>query len=180
MIRLFVAVPLPEEVRRRLVGLNSGLKGARWVAEENMHITLRFIGQVDETGAGDIDQRLGEVRAPAFDLALAGLGCFESGGRGRSVWAGVGKSESLAYLRDKVESAVVRAGLEPEGRKFKPHITLARFKKVPSRRLAPMLAEHGGFSAGPFLIDRFVLLQSHLSHKGAAYEELAGYPLQRG
>ncbi len=178
MIRLFAAVPLPWEIQERLSDLAAGLPGARWVPPENMHITLRFIGEVDRGTADDIDGLLSGVRAPAFELSFAGVGTFGSGRQVRAAWIGVEKSEALHHLRDKVESAAVRAGLEPERRKFTPHVTLARFKKAsPGSHLARWIEAHGGFSAGPFDVDRFTLFQSHLGREGAHYEAVAEYPL---
>ena len=176
-MRLFVGVPLPAEVRESLANLCSGVPGARWVDTGTIHITLRFIGEVDAIQAEDIDAALGDVRQPAFELALGGVGCFASGRKVRAVWAGVAKSDGLAHLRDKVESAIVRAGFEPERRKFKPHVTLARFRNTSSARVAPYLETHNAFAAGPFPVDRFDLLRSHLSHAGAKYETIADYPL---
>ena len=176
-MRLFVGVPLPAEVRESLANLCSGVPGARWVDTGTIHITLRFIGEVDAIQAEDIDAALGDVRQPAFELALGGVGCFASGRKVRAVWAGVVKSDGLAHLRDKVESAIVRAGFEPERRKFKPHVTLARFRNTSSARVAPYLETHNAFAAGPFPVDRFDLLRSHLSHAGARYQTIADYPL---
>ncbi len=176
-MRLFVGVPLPAAVRESLADLRSGLPGARWVDADNMHVSLRFIGEVDGIQAEDIDAALGDVREPAFRLALRGVGCFDSRRKVRSVWAGVTQSDGLAHLRDKVESAIVRAGFEPERRKFKPHVTLARFKNTPSARVGPYLETHNAFAAGPFPVDRFDLLRSYLSHTGARYQSIADYPL---
>ncbi len=177
MIRLFVGVPLPAEVRESLESLCSGVPGARWVDTDTIHITLRFIGEVDSIQAEDIDAALGDVRGPAFRLALRGVGCFDSRRKVRAVWAGVARSDGLMHLRDKVESAIVRAGFEPERRKFKPHVTLARLKATPSARVGPYLETHNTFAAGPFPVDRFDLLRSHLSHTGARYQTIADYPL---
>ena len=176
-MRLFVGVPLPAEVRKSLANLCSGVPGARWVDTGTIHITLRFIGEVDAIQAEDIDAALSDVRQPAFELALGGVGCFASGRKVRAVWAGVVKSDGLAHLRDKVESAIVRAGFEPERRKFRPHVTLARFRNTTSARVAPYLETHNAFAAGPFPVDRFDLLRSHLSHAGARYQTIADYPL---
>ncbi len=176
-MRLFVGVPLPPEVRESLGNLCSGVPGARWVDTDNMHVSLRFIGEVDSIQAEDIDAALSDVREPAFRLALRGVGCFDSGRKVRTVWAGVAMSDGLMHLRDKVESAIVRAGFEPERRKFKPHITLARFKNTPSARVGPYLETHNTFAAGPFPVDRFHLLRSYLGHAGAQYQTIADYPL---
>ncbi len=177
-MRLFVGVPLPAEVRESLGSLCSGVPGARWVDTDNMHVTLRFIGEVDSIQAEDIDAALSDVREPAFELALGGVGCFDSGRKVRMVWAGVARSDGLMHLRDKVESTIVRAGFEPERRKFKPHVTLARLRNTTSARVGPYLETHNTFAAGPFPVDRFELLRSYLSHTGARYQSIADYPLE--
>lgn len=177
MIRIFVGVPLPEGVRERLAGLCSGLPGARWVAPENLHVTLRFIGEVDEAEAEDIDAALAAIRHGAFPLALAGADCFGSSNKVRVVFAGVEPSEPLMHLYGKVESVLVRLGLEPEGRKYKPHVTLARLRNTPRRRVGDFLAAAGPFRAEPFPVTGFTLFRSFLGRQGAHYEALAEYPL---
>jgi 2'-5' RNA ligase len=176
-MRLFVAVPLPEAVRDRLAGLGAGLPGARWVEADNMHVSLRFIGEVDEGAAEDLDAALSAIHGAAFDLSLAGVGCFESGRRVRVVWAGVNPSPALTHLHGKVESAVVRSGFGPERRKFKPHVTLARLKNTPVGKVGGFLEAGHGFAAGPVPVTRFTLYRSHLTRDGAHYEALAEYPL---
>lgn len=177
MIRLFVALPLPEDVRDRLARLASGLPGARWVPPENYHVTLRFIGEVPEDTAHDVDAALDMVSASPFPVTLDGMGTFGSGHRMRTLWAGVAPSEPLRHLRDKVESALVRAGLPPEERKFTPHVTLARLGDTPQGRLADWMAGNGMFTAGPVSADRFVLYESVLGRGGSAYHALRDYPL---
>lgn len=177
MLRLFVAVPLPENVRSDLSSLCSGVPGARWVAAENMHLTLRFIGEVGRGDADDIHQALGRIRLPAFELAVAGVGCFESGHKIHTLWANVEKNELLSRLREKVEAAVVRVGLAPERRKFKAHVTLARFRKGSGTRVGAYIENHDRFRSGPFSVEYFTLFRSHLGSEGPHYEPLAEYPL---
>src|SRR5664279_2338417 len=127
MIRLFTAVEIPDAVQLRLSLLQGGIPRARWMPRENLHLTLRFIGEVDHTVARDIDDVLAEIRAPAFTLVLKGVGEF---GRkeGRALWAGVSNGDALQYLAAKIESALQRMGLPAETRKYSPHVTLARLK----------------------------------------------------
>jgi 2'-5' RNA ligase len=176
-MRLFVALCLPETLRSRLCGLCAGLPGARWVAPENLHLTLRFIGEVDGREAEDIDAALSGVRFPRFPLTLAGVGEFADGRRLRSIWVGVENNEMLERLQVKVEHAVQRAGRPPEQRKFKPHITLARFKSHPGGRLQDYFAEHALFRGPPFEVTDFTLFSSFLAHEGAIYSPEAVYPL---
>lgn len=177
MIRLFVALDFPPEVRERLAGLQGGVPGARWSEPGTLHLTLRFIGEVPEDQAHDIDAALAEVEASAFPLTLDGVGSFGHGRGARVLWAGVERNEALTRLAAKVESALVRAGLPAEERKFTPHVTLARLRDANAERVARFLSERGFFRAGPFPVDHVTLYRSHLGKGGSVYEPLASYPL---
>ncbi len=181
MMRLFVALSLPVDVRARLAALQTGLAGARWIDAPRMHLTLRFIGEVPEVDARDMDFALQGIHAPAFDVTLDGVGYFERRGLVHAVWARIARNEALSHLQAKVESAMVRCGLEPEGRKFTPHITLARLKDVPAHNIGPWMQHAHGVGApvgsSSFHVDGFVLYQSFRSRNGAKYEPLAEYPL---
>ena len=189
MIRLFVGLNIPKEARRRLAVLLSGLSDARWVDPASMHITLRFIGEVDEAVGEHLADALVAISAPAFEIAFAGLGAFKRGQRPTALWAGVAAEPRLDHLHAKIESAMVRAGLQSEARKFSPHVTLARFrarfgnsrktKASPINKIARWLESHGGFRTAPFAVNRFVLFRSRLGSGGAHYEEVAAYPLNR-
>jgi len=176
-MRLFIALALPARLREELGRLCSGLRNARWVRPENMHVTLRFVGAADKVQAADLDLALETVKAAPFELALSGVGTFGAGRKVRSVWAGVEKSPALARLQAKVETAVQRAGLGAEGRKYTPHVTLARFKNSPGPRMGGFLETRTGFAAGPISIDRFTLFESRLGHEGPHYEVLREYGL---
>lgn len=177
MFRLFVGIELPNDVRVRLAALCSGLPGAKWIDSENMHLTIRFIGEVDGALAEDIDMALSRVAAPPFDIVLSGIGCFESSGKVHTLWMGLEKQPSLLHLYGKVESALVRAGCEPERRKFKPHITLARLRGGGEKRIAFFIQAHNHLVLGPFSVDHFTLFRSHLGREKAHYEPLADYSL---
>ncbi len=176
-MRLFVGLALPEDIRFRLARLKGGLKGARWVAPENLHLSLRFIGEVDGGEDQDIDAALQTVDAAPFALMLSGLGAFERRGRVHAVWAGVENSDALGALQASVAMALIDAGLEPEHRRFKPHVTLARMKGGSATEAGLFLESHAGFTAGPVTVDTFTLFESHLGHGGAHYVALAEYPL---
>ncbi|MEI8394257.1 MAG: RNA 2',3'-cyclic phosphodiesterase [Rhodospirillaceae bacterium] len=176
MMRLFVALALPGDVRSRLVGLCAGVPGARWVEPEDMHLTLRFIGEIEEHLLSELHDALAGVIAPSFDLVLEGLGQFGAGHQARTLWLGVSHNENLLHLQAKVESALVRAGLPPEPRKFTPHVTLARLKEPSSERLARFLAGNGMFRSQPITVDRFILYRSYKGRAGPLYEALAEYP----
>ncbi len=178
MMRLFVALPLPVDVRARLGALQSGLAGARWIDQGLMHITLRFIGEVSEVDARDLSDALDGIDVPVFDLTLNGVGYFERRGVAHTLWAGIQRDEALMRLQAKVESAVVRAGQPREQRKFAPHVTIARLRDVPVDRLGHWLEDLGPVAQTPFTVDRFILFQSFRGHGGAEYLPLAEYPLR--
>ncbi len=177
-MRLFVGLTLPSHIRQDFAALGSGLPGARWVDAYNLHMTLRFIGEADGPAAEELNAALASVRAPGFELAFDGLGSFASGRRVRAVWVGAEPAPALLHLHQRIESAVVGAGFEPEHRKFKPHVTLARLKGGSPQRVGEYLESRGGFSVPPFPVSAFTLFRSHLGHAGAQYEALADYPLE--
>lgn len=177
MIRLFVGVGLPEDIRARLAGLQAGVPGARWVPPENIHLSLRFIGDVNEGEADDIHDALESVRTRRFALSLAGVGHFESAGQVHTLWVGVDKNPDLVALRDRVESALVRIGRPPEGRRFTPHVTLARLRDAAIGRVSTFLAVNALFRAGPIAVDRFTLYSSAMQGHGRLYRPEADYAL---
>jgi len=130
MHRLFVALRPPAEMRAQLLGLMGGVPGARWQSDDQLHLTLRFIGEVDRPQADDIAASLGTIDRPRPTIALRGAGSFGHKGRVHSVWAGVAPDEALHQLHDRVSRALVLAGVAVEQRAFKPHITLARTTSV--------------------------------------------------
>lgn len=177
MIRLFVAVDLAEPVRQQLAGLCFGLPGAHWVTAEQMHLTLRFIGEVDGAMFRDIRDALAGVRSGSFAMQVRGLGYFPPRQSPRVLWAGVAKNDAIILLRNRVEAALVRCGLEPEGRKFSPHITLARLRDTPLSRLTNFLAGNALFTSEPFMISEFHLYSSQLTAKGAIHQVETSYTL---
>lgn len=177
MIRLFVGLELPETVRERLHGLAGGVPGARWIEPENIHLTLRFVGNVADDIVGDIDEALARVRSESFDMEIAGMGDFSRGRRPAMIWAGVRPVPALMDLQRRIEAAMVKAGFAPEGRRFTPHVTLARLKNGEAGRVRAFVAEHNLFRIDPFPVTRFTLFSSHLGRKGASYRAEADYPL---
>jgi RNA 2',3'-cyclic 3'-phosphodiesterase len=177
MIRLFTAVEIPESVRLRLTLLQGGVPGARWQPAENLHLTLRFIGEVDEPTASDIDAVLGALDVPAFEMSLKGVGQF-GGKEGRALWAGVAANPALTHLTAKIESALQRMGLPAETRKFTPHVTLARLRDAPLAKVQEFLAAHSLFDSGQFPVRAFTLFSSHQTPKGSLYRPERVYPLE--
>ena len=177
MIRLFIGIPLPDNLRQRLALMQAGVPDARWVPPENLHLTLRFIGEVEEPAAQDVHDALSRLNIAAFPLTLRGAGLFSAGKRPRALWVGVEENPALHYLQSKVERAVQKAGLEPEHRHFTPHVTIARVSKSPLNRLESFVAEHDSFSAAPVTIDQFALYESQLGKAQAHYQRLVDYPM---
>ena len=177
MLRLFVGISFPPELKLRLSLLCSGVPGAKWVDPGNFHLTLRFIGEIGEDVAADIDDALSRLRARRFNLQIAGTGVFGNGDKPRSLWAGVERSAELVALRDKVEQAMIRVGLPPEPRKFAPHVTLGRLRDPPMDKLRDFLAAHARFRAEPLPVAGFSLVASFQTKAGSVYEDQADYPL---
>ena len=169
MIRLFTALEVPDEVADCLTPLQRGLHSARWVARENLHITLRFIGAVDERMAGEIDDALTGFKAKPFFLQVTHLGSFGDSKKARSVWAGLAPSEPLDHLNAKIERLFQQLGLPADKRKFTPHITLGRVRDIHNGDVATWIEEMGKLECPPFEVTRFVLFSSQTRAEGAVY-----------
>lgn len=179
MMRLFAALELPEAVADRLAPLQAGLPGARWVPRANLHLTLRFFGEVDDPVAHDLDDALGRLEAPSFDLTLQGVTWFGDERKPRQLVVLAQPDPALLHLQAKVDRAAVAAGLAADGRRrYVPHVTLARFNARPGDRLFAWHAQHNLIGIGPIRVDRFVLYRSFLGAAGPVYRPLADYPLR--
>lgn len=176
MHRLFVGLRPPPAIRARLLGTMGGVPGARWQSDEQLHLTLRFIGEVDRRTAEDAAHALATVHAAPLTLRIEGVGQFDKRGRTNALWAGARPHEGVAALHKKVDQALARAGLEPERRAYLPHITLARMSggAGPTNR---WLADQAGLTSEPFTLGHFMLFESHLGQGGATYEAIERYPL---
>ena len=176
MHRLFVAIRPPAAIRAILLGAMGGISGARWQSEDQLHLTLRFIGEVDRHLAGDVHAALGAIHQPAFEIALNGIGAFDRRGWPDAVWAGVAPHEPLKALHKKVDAALRRVGVAPDQRAFLPHITLARLKRA-SGTVGNLLECSGGLTSPPFRVDHIGLFESTLTPDGAVYSRVERYPL---
>lgn len=175
-LRLFLALPVPAHIARRLETLQADVPGASWRTAEQYHLTLRFIGDVDEAAARDIDAELGLVVAAPFGIALSGVGSF--GGREpTALWAGVSDSAPLIRLAGACESAVRRAGLAAENRRYRPHVTLAYLHGTRDAEVARFLADAAEFRTEAFVVDHFCMYSSRPTKAGSRYVEEAVYPL---
>jgi 2'-5' RNA ligase len=176
VIRLFLALALPDVVVAGLLAMQSGVPGARWSTREQLHLTLRFIGEVDERDADAIDEVLAGISVPRFELELKGVGAF--GGKSpHALWAGIAPSEPLMHLHRKIESAIQRLGFPAEERKYTPHVTLARLRGTPAGRVMDFLSDHALYASGPFQAKTFTLFSSRLTASGSRYVAERDYEL---
>lgn len=176
MPRLFTAIRPPTAIRQQLTGLMGGVRGARWQEDDQIHLTLRFIGEVDRHMAADVAAVLGQVRHPPFEIALNSLGEFDRRGRRDTLWAGVAPHDQLVALHNKIDQALARIGLPPETRTYLPHITLARFGRE-AGDIEGFASHYGGLSSTPFPVGHFILFESSLGREGARYDVVERYAL---
>lgn len=180
MPRLFTGIEIPLEQREELAHLRRPLPGnSRWLEPENLHLTLRFAGDIDNQRAEEFADRLAGIEVNAFQMRLSGLGTF-GGNEPRSIWAGVEAGPQLETLARANERAARAAGLPPEGRAFKPHVTLARVKYTSAAEVARVLGRIGAFRTQPFLVGRFVLFSSRPKSGGGPYVVEEAFPLRGG
>lgn len=181
MPRLFVAVPMPEEVSAELERLAIGLPGIRWTDPEQYHLTLRFIGDVEHSLFYEIGEALAGIAHPPFELTLQGLGTFPPRGEPHTLWVGVAESEPLQVLRRKVERTLREVGVENERRNFQPHVTLGRIREpLPEARFGSWLARRSLFRTAPFPVSAFDLYSSLLRPEGAEHVVEASYDFVTG
>jgi 2'-5' RNA ligase len=176
MPRLFTGLEIPEDVAQSLSMLRGGLPGARWIDPENYHVTLRFIGDVDDVVAHEVASMLGRVRRGAFELRVEELKSF-GGRKPRAIVATLGPAQAVMELQAEHERLMQRVGLEPEGRKYIPHVTLARLRDSSNRQVADYLSLRAPLHSPLFTVPRFVLFSSRASVGGGPYVVEAAYPL---
>ncbi len=175
MHRLFVAIRPAEDIRDLLIDVMDDGADFRWQSDEQIPLTLRFVGEVERPLANDLALAMAGLSAPMFELRLSGLGTFDHRAGG-AIWAGVEPAEPVRELAAKIERICQSVGLAPERRAFKPHITLARWKGPRSREARAFL-DGRTVTSGPFKVDRVILYESRLSRHGAHYEEVESFPL---
>ena len=177
MHRLFVAIRPPEPIRDLLIDSMDDGAEFRWQSDDQLHLTLKFIGEVERPLADDIADALAKLRSSPFELRIAGVGRFDQSNSG-ALWAGVAPKEPVAALAAKIDRACLSVGISPERRAFHPHVTLARWTGRRSREAAAFVERNAGLASPPFTVDAFSLFESRLSRHGAHYEEAASYPLE--
>jgi RNA 2',3'-cyclic 3'-phosphodiesterase len=175
-MRLFVALALPDAVAQSLLPIQGGVPGACWQTREQLHLTLRFIGEVDGRDAAALDDALAAIRAPAFTLQLHAAGQF--GGRQiHTLWAGLRRNETLDYLQRKVDNAIRRVGQPRDTHKFTPHVTLARLRSPEPGKVLEWLTHHALYTSAEFEVGSFHLFSSRLTCDGSIYAIERDYPL---
>jgi len=177
MTRLFVGIEMPEWVTEELTRLGGGIPGARWVPSENLHLTLRFIGDVDGYQHEQIENALAGLVGESFTMTLQGIGHFPPRGEAKTLWTGVEENESLQRLQKRVERTIVSLKHRPDSRKWHPHVTLARLGGGGGHRVQSFLQAHSLIKLEPFLVTSFQLYESHLHPSGARYEVINSYRL---
>jgi RNA 2',3'-cyclic 3'-phosphodiesterase len=179
MPRLFIALPVPEEIADALTTLQSGVPDARWVPMENFHVTLCFAGEVQGGVMKDLEEELSDIAGPQFPVEMAGVEQFSTGKQPKALVALVEKSDRLDWLHHKVSTVARNCGIEIDRRKFRPHVTLARFGNgaETGHHIAQFMASHSTFRAGPWVADHFALYSSRRSSGGSVYREEAAYEL---
>lgn len=177
MQRLFVALSLPDDVLQSLAAVQTGVPGARWMTREQLHLTLRFIGEIDGRDAIAVHDALSTIDEPSFSLALHAAGEF-GGRRPSTLWVGVRPNEALMHLQRKIETAVQRVGLPAERQRFVPHVTLARLRGTGQGHVMDYLTDHALYSSRPFTANAFILYSSMLTSNGSIYRAEHAYRLK--
>ncbi|MBC8073168.1 MAG: RNA 2',3'-cyclic phosphodiesterase [Deltaproteobacteria bacterium] len=178
MARIFIGLELPGIVRDHLSLLCGGVPGARWEAHDKLHMTLRFVGDIEGESLRRLGDALDRVHAPALRLELAGVGFFPPRGQPKSLWAGVADARALVELNRRIARALASTDVPPDPRKFAPHVTLARLRDAPDDRVAGFLAQHALFRTAPFELGAFAMFSSVLGPTGSKYRLERRYPLE--
>lgn len=177
MIRLFAAVAVPDDIAQALARRQQGLEGARWRTAEQLHLTLRFFGEIREDRARDLDAELSTIGGGGFEIGLEGVGAFGEGPEIHTLWAGVAESPPLRRLAKACETAARRTGLKPETRNYRPHVTLAYLRHPDPAKVAGWIQANNLLKSPPIRVERFGLYSSFLASDGAQYRLEAAYPL---
>ena len=177
MIRLFAALAIPPDIGRALQQRQAGIEGARWRPLEAFHVTLRFFGDIRQDVARDLDSELMAVSGRPFEIQLAGAGSFADGGDINAVWAGVAENAELKRLAEACETAARRAGLKPEKRRYRPHVTLAYLRYPDPAEVAAWIQANNLLKSPPIRVESFGLYSSHQGREGSHYRLEADYPL---
>ncbi len=176
MPRIFFGLELPSEIKERLLNVRVSVPGAKWQTAEQLHITLLFLGGVEESRLEAVVDSARAIRPTPFELEVSGLGCFGQSRRPRNLWAGVKPEAPVAAIHEALGLRMEKLGFEAERRSFLPHITLARFKRQPGS-VERLLAEQGAYVFGQFAVTEFALFDSKPGPAGSEYSVIERFPL---
>lgn len=176
-MRLFIAIDIPDDLKKKIGSLRSDIPGARWVPAEQLHLSLAFLGEVEETTIERLSGELARIKQAEFKLCFSGTGCFPDLHRPRVLWVRPEPQPYLQVLAEKVREAVLFCGIPQEERRFSPHLTLARMKQPPSREFNAFIEQNKLLKYPPFSVREFSLFQSRLSQQGAVHIPLRNFPL---
>jgi RNA 2',3'-cyclic 3'-phosphodiesterase len=182
VLRLFIAVPVPEHIKENLLRLKINIHGAKWTEKDQMHITLKFIGQVEGHIFNEIIRCLSDIEFEKFSVNFNGVGVFHTGnsqrkGSSKILWSGIEKSDSLKMLKNKIDAALLDCGIVRKERKYHPHVTVARLKNVYPDNITGFLSRSNTFKSVDFIVNEFILYSSILSPKGAVHNIEGVYTL---
>lgn len=179
MHRIFIGLRPPPPIRAALLAVMGGIGSARWQEDDQLHLTLRFVGEVAARQADDIAAAIAQIHVAPFAVRLNGVGRFQKQGRTDAIWAGLAPADPLAALHRKVDRAVMGAGFSPEPRAFLPHVTLARLARTAGaeQEIDAFIARHAGLASAPFAFSHLTLFESHLTRGGARYHAVARWPI---
>jgi len=176
MLRLFIAIDIPDDIRTLMCGMGSSIPGARAVPADQLHLTLKFLGDTDSGRLSDIKEALAAIDFAPFTINLQRVGHFPPRGNPRVIWAGIEPLVEVTRLRNAIEKSLAGIGIERDHRKFSAHVTLARLKNSPLNRVTQFLAGNSFFETPPFTVREFLLYSSSLSARGAVHSMLAAFP----
>lgn len=177
-MRLFIAIPLPQDVKQKLLDLQQPINGIRWQSQEQMHLTIKFVGEVDQATAGELRDELHTITHPHFAMTIAGIGYFPKGKQPKVLWAGIKENASLQELHKKVEHCCDKNGIAPENRPYKPHVTIGRTKNTPKQAVTSYINQHEPFVLPDIQVSEFALYESKLHPDGARHHRLQTYFLK--
>lgn len=176
-MRLFIAIEIPEGLKKMIGRLRVEIPGARWMQAEQIHLTLAFPGEVEEASVQLLTEALGRIKLPEFSLHFSWVGCFPGRHRPRVLWIGLESQPRLQVLAAMIREAVLACGIHQEERPFSPHITLARLKLPHSLEVDAFLDQPRNQKLPSFRVREFTLFQSRLTAQGAVHIPLTNYPL---
>ncbi|WP_138430589.1 RNA 2',3'-cyclic phosphodiesterase [Fodinibius saliphilus] len=177
-MRLFIAIPIPNSAKKKLAELQNAMEGVRWQSQNQLHLTLKFLGETEVEKAEKLQKRLSKIQHPVFSLVIKGMGFFSQGRKPRVLWAGIVKNKRLAELHNKIEQLCAAMGFKTEVRPFKPHITMARLKGCSKQKVTSFINEYKQFQLPRVRVSEFVLYESKLSSEGATHHRLKTINLQ--